>query len=479
MMATSLANSTSGAAASWTFRALRTRTRLLIAFVVINAVVVGALSAWSGAPWHRHKPHWQSAVLQLSNSADSWHHMQKALEYLRASNARPVYGALLAQNGDGTAGRIKFQYPLSSLLFFAPLQDFSEWLGLANDKTSPGFNRNALMAVVALPFLLATLLASYAVFERVRLRQPGGYLDNWIASAVLITAAAFTFFPIVKAYERGQIQVWLNAFFAVALWAFIADRKRLAGVLVGLMCLVKPQYVLFLAWGALRREWGFAAACLVTGAIGGAASLLAFGWAHNIDYLTALSFLSQHGESFYVNQSVNGILNRIMSLGDRAAYPNIYPVYFPPYNPIVHVGTLLSSALILAAAFAWRTSDRVLDFCIMAISLTVASPIAWDHHYGVLFPIFALMAAQTTERTALIWLGTSYVLCANWLDGFNRLAYTPLNVLQSYLFFGAAILLVLLYRTSAGRFWHLGRNASMGGDGLPAADSRMGVKRGE
>ena len=55
--------------------------------------------------------------------------------------------------------------------------------------------------------------------------------------------------------------------------------------------------------------------------------------------------------------------------------------------------TVISSSLILLAAIARQSKgeDRVVDFCGMAVSLTIASPIAWEHHYGILLPIFAIM----------------------------------------------------------------------------------------
>jgi hypothetical protein len=90
------------------------------------------------------------------------------------------------------------------------------------------------------------------------------------------------------------------------------------------------------------------------------------------------------------------------------------------------------------------------DFSIMALCLTMASPIAWEHHYGILLPIFAFLAPTLLERRVLGALTipvlcTSYLLSSSYFHVAKRLAATPLNVLQSYLFFGALLLLVFLH----------------------------------
>ena len=88
----------------------------------------------------------------------------------------------------------------------------------------------------------------------------------------------------------------------------------------------------------------------------------------------------------------------------------------------------------------------MLDFCIMAVSLTIASPIAWDHHYGIVLPIFAVVLISVMhQRGRLIWLTLSYILISNFVAAAALLAPGPLNVGQSYLLAGGFILLALLH----------------------------------
>jgi hypothetical protein len=270
--------------------------------------------------------------------------------------------------------------------------------------------------------------------------------------AAIAVALTLTYYPIVKSFTLGQIQTWINAFLAWAVLLWIWRWKVPAGGLLGLCALVKPQYALLIAWAALRREWSFAAAGSLVVALGVGAALLVLGWEHHVDYVQFLSFLSRHGEAFYPNHSINGLLNRFMSLSDPIAFNNLFwsESTFPPYTWWVHATTTASAVLIMGAALLRRRDsadrDRSLDLCVVALSCTMASPIAWEHHYGVLAPILALLAPLVvTERKLLAWLCVGYVLSSQYFPLTKLLASTPLNVLQSYLLFGAAIVLVILH----------------------------------
>jgi hypothetical protein len=128
---------------------------------------------------------------------------------------------------------------------------------------------------------------------------------------------------------------------------------------------------------------------------------------------------------------------------------------YPPFHPAVFWGTIVSSALLVGAALFWKRNESkaapLLDFLIFSLSITIASPLAWEHHFGIMLPMFlvAVVAAFSMRDTPVslyVLLACSFVLCSNVFDGANVFAHTPLNFLQSYLLFGALLLLALLYR---------------------------------
>jgi alpha-1,2-mannosyltransferase len=77
---------------------------------------------------------------------------------------------------------------------------------------------------------------------------------------------------------------------------------------------------------------------------------------------------------------------------------------------------------------------------------------AWEHHYGILLPIFALLLAASIGNLArILLLAICYVFISNLFGVANLLAETPLNLAQSYLFVAALVLLLVLH--TARRHW--------------------------
>jgi len=397
-----------------------------------------------------------SDVLHAEGCDDSWGIMAHALRYAQSPHTTPLYTEIFFNQ------RLKFQYPPSSLFAIEGML----WLGgpeLVRTSECPDFMPASLNDVLGWVFILMSAVSAAILLERgLRQTLPGPSSSALItARYLLVLGLALTFYPIVKAFTLGQIQLWLNGMLALSLLCWATNWKASSGVLVGLMCLVKPHYGLFVLWAAWRREWRFTLACVAAGSIGLVASIATFGWTDNLDYLQVFWFLSQHGEVYYPNQSFNGLLNRVMTLIDPDNYDSIGfdDNGFPPFNPWIYAGTVATSLAILSAALLRRGKegdpDRVFDFCTMALSVTMASPIAWEHHYGIIFPIFAvLLASVIGHRTRLILLAVSYMVISNFFPVVNLLAPTVFNVAQSYLLFAALIVLMLLHTARPG--WQLG-----------------------
>lgn len=415
----------------------------------------GAISAvlWLVSP-----PNYKDTVLTHSwdtlrgNSGDdSWDPLSIALNYLRSGQNTPLYEAVFFKGG------VRYQYPPSALFALAAMQAIAPERVLVDDQKYSG-PRPTINDMVGWAFLLL-MAASIAGLLEVAIRRAGtarGSPFQFALRLVLVAGLTLTFYPAVKAFTLGQVQCWVNAIFAAAMLCWVTGRKAGTGLLIGLVCLFKPHYGVFLIWAGLRGEWRFVAAAAAAVGVGVAASVSVFGWANHLDYLRVLSFLSERGESYYPNQSVNGLLNRLMSIADPHAYNNVVwrEAHFPPFTPWIYYATLVTSVAILLAALARRhragDPGRVRDFCTMLVSLTIASPIAWEHHYGVLLPVYMLMAvAFVGDSRRFAWLVLSYTLVANYVPATNLLAPGVFNVAQSHLFFGALLLLALLHGRTA------------------------------
>lgn len=420
----------------------------LVAFLAACGIAVSAM-VWllAPAPFREATLDHTLAVLGGRMANDSWTPMWDALSYFEREYFNPRYTAPIYSEVFFNR-HVKFQYPPTALFAMAWMRDLNSSIE----------DWPTILAVVSLEFLAVTTIAVATLAHmRLRLCLPSGRAAHPAAVGVLALFVTLTFYPLVKALSLGQIQTWINALIALALMAWVLGSRIAAGLLVGLACLLKPQYVLVLVWAALRREWRFVAMGVLVLFTALALSLHVFGLTNHLDYLRVLSFLSERGEGFYANQSMNGLLNRIMSLFDSAAFDNLHwrEDQFPPRHAVVYAGTMLTSAaIVLAALFRPRLpgdEDGALDLARITLSATLASPIAWEHHYGVLLPIFVLaLAASANDVARLSWLAVGFVAAGNLLIFTNALAATPVNFAQSYLFAAALIVLVILHLAPVG-----------------------------
>lgn len=427
-----------GAAASCT------RCALAVLLIVIASVLVISIAdhiSWSRKNYEP-SPYNGSTLRALrevarpgGSTADSWRPMNEALRLLRSPDSGALYRKLFFED------QIKFQYPPTSLVYLAALEP----LGLTSPDALDAMNVT-VFAVGCLAFAaLALQLLSLPSMRQAASRQ-------WLLAVVLVLAAVL-YYPSVQALKLGQIQVWINTLLICACLAWISGRRGMAGALLALAATIKPQLGIFLLWAVLWREWPFLKGFLAAGLPVGIISLLLFGFHNHLGYLEVLSFLSQHGEAYFANQSVNGLVHRALGNGINLRSDN---TLFAPVDARVVAATYTSSLILLVIALApalgagGRRRPDIIDLAIMSLCAAVASPIAWEHHYGVLLPLagmaLALLCAGTAHRAALAVLAISWVLTANYLPAANHSSDTWLNFIQSYLFFAALMLLgVLIY----------------------------------
>lgn len=368
--------------------------------------------------------------------ADSWGPMNAAFEWLSENDAGSVHQSIFFE------AKTKFQYPLTSLLIYYPLKAAtSDWIA-------------ALNLVGWLCVVLQALITAFIADDLVR-RRAADTPDRlrWLAAA---TAAlvTITFYPVMRGFGLGQVQVWLNTLFLLACACWLRGRFAWSGVLIGAACLFKPQLGLFLVWAALRRNWSFAGGIVAIALPAGLVSLALFGLQNNLDYLHVLSFISRHGEVFLANQSINGLLNRLVTAEDSRVWAS---ENFAPYDAVVH-GLTFASAL---GFMAWgllfrRKADPAgwTPFLLAALAFTLASPVAWEHHYGFVTVAMALvfvdaaLAPPSRWRTArLAALALAYALTGQDLFG-AAIAFLPMNsVAASFFLFAVGALFALLATT--------------------------------
>jgi alpha-1,2-mannosyltransferase len=368
---------------------------------------------------------------------DSWYPMARALGLLQADSASRIYQTLFF------AGHVKFQYPPSGLL----LIDLLRHIGLT---TSAQYN------IVNAGLLITAGLAFSVV--AVQTLGPVRILGTRFPLAPVSYLLALRFYPNHLAFQFGQMQILLGLLVVLACLARLNSKAFLAGCLIAAAATVKPQLGLLGLLALWQRDWRFLSGFAIVMATALALSIALYGLGNHLDYLRVLGFLSQHGEYHHLNQSINGILNRLLYDGpsvDRDPNNPVPNSAFPPYIPAVYWSALLTSLLMSAIPFAVRIADsplaRLLGFCLAIVIFTMASPIAWVHHYNVLLPAYVVALRVALDRfagkqlrIALILLMASLVLTGLPLMPPFGPTVPALNLLQSHVFLGACILVSVL-----------------------------------
>jgi len=373
-----------------------------------------------------------SSVLPGSSHGDSWLPMMHALDVLHGPGRNTLYEKLFF------GAHVRFQYPPTALL---PLHLLST-IGLLSVRV--------LNAVNSLIFLCNAAATGFLAWRLFRPSPASQAFPARSAMAVLAATAAFLFYPLVRAHLLGQIQLWIDFLFTMAMLCWLLERRLAAGLMIGLACTIKPQMGALLLWGLLWREKKFTAGILAALVPLLLLSLFLYGIHNHIAYLDILQFLSRHGEGYFANNSVNGILNWYLSPGDSLRW---YDDSFTPFDPIVYAGTLAASllAIILLAAPPLLDRKRRATLCDLGagtICTDIGSPVAWEHHYGVLLPLYLValrsiltMPAGTQRLTASVVVTLSWIFVANFIPLTSLLAQGWAAAAQAYCFFGALLLL--------------------------------------
>ena len=369
-------------------------------------------------------------------ASDSWRPMALAIERLRSSPGQPVYSQLFFLARPYT----KFQYPVSSLV---PLDLLQRATGLSWPRLFARLNAASWFAVWLTGVMSWLLLRDGPAFRGGARGKPTfASTVSGLAATLVLT---LLFYPLTWSYLLGQVQTLVTMLATAALVQWQAGRERTSGVLLGFCCAIKPQWAVGVLWACVRRQWRLASSAACSAAVVVLLSIGMYGFAQYPDYARVLAYISRHGETFFPNQSMNGLLNRVLQNGSSLEWLSDQ---FPPFHPVVYWGTVATSAALLLAVLLWRRRTRptTLDMALMILSLTIASPVAWNHHYGVLLPIFALLLSGNGRlvRGGEAWvLLIAFLLAAQPLGFTRHYAHTPLNVVQSTLF-GAAVLTLLL-----------------------------------
>ena len=304
-------------------------------------------------------------------------------------------------------------------------------------------------------------LGSIALLWRARPRPGDKDLATWRIAWILFFG--LTFQPILDNMWHGNISALIFFVFCLSYWLLRRDHPWLAGLALGFIVLLKFYPALFLLYFAWRRNWSLIAGAVVSCVAMFAVSVATVGWAGNLAYFQMVwAELRSGGIPAFNNQSISGFLLHAFTQGDVNAWGEIGTPLSLTLLRLALVG-----ALIVLIAWAMRrrpeaTSDPLaaqdLDLALVIGVMLLASPITWYHYYvWLLFPLLilfdALLVSPTTNTRQILLLAIGYGLVVVQgivvIRPFAAQAIQVvwlLRVLLSQAFFGAVLLMYLLWR---------------------------------
>jgi hypothetical protein len=300
------------------------------------------------------------------------------------------YGSFVASGRAAAEGLDPYGiYPLT---FHVVLPGFESWNPNLNPPVSlPLFQLLDLLdPAVGFRVWWAVSLLCYAMAVLLLVRRHGG------RRRALAAAWAFALAGFWDTLVLGQIYLPLVLAAAGAWLLLDAGRPGAAGLLIGLVVAVKPN---FLAWPALLLLAGHRRPAVVALA---AAALL------------SLAPAALYGPGVYARW-----VDLVLSDRDRAVFlTNVSLWGLAARAGLAPAGPILGAALLAAlAAWAWRARPGALEASALGLlGALLAAPVAWVHYTLFLLPVLLVHRRSPLARAAAVGLVVPVPLVLRLLD---------------------------------------------------------------
>jgi hypothetical protein len=278
------------------------------------------------------------------------------------------------------------------------------------------------------------VLFLFAAHDRRRLSLP-------IAAG--LAATALTFYPLLRALRLNQSTLFVALAIGLAWLALQKGAEVAAGAALAIAIAIKPHLVLMvpiLAWGSPRA----AVSAIATGAALLATSLAYAGYRNHADYVTTVLPTLSAGYAFYPNQSFSAFFVRLLDAPSISRFELAAPSPAARWLSVaLAVGTYAFALFVASRARKARAvGPHLLGFAWLAA--TLATPIAWEHHYAPAIFVFvgwwdAYSRGRDLPQGALPMLALSFIGVASY---FEVLAWhgATARLLVSYVLVGGLML---------------------------------------
>ncbi len=267
-------------------------------------------------------------------------------------------------------------------------------------------------------------------------KQP---LRSWSTVGLAYLVFAFQQFADVLGY--GQVDMIVVFAGAGAMLALASGRWGLWGGILALPVAIKlyPAYLIMhaIVWRRWRGVLSFGGTFLILWALG----IAVLGWGIHETYLRDVLPFSGGGTAWVENQTVNGFLNRFVTL----------PISLTPETGGMIRWLTYAGALLVTLLTVWRSRRMTIEagFGLWIVSMLIILPVAWIHYQVILLiPFYQMLVRLDRQPDRRSWstlvfyaLAWSLLCYGNQWTFFNKTYHGPLwTLLLSYKFYGLILL---------------------------------------
>jgi Glycosyltransferase family 87 len=300
-------------------------------------------------------------------------------------------------------------------------------------------------AILMIPLTYLPVPAALAVWNVCNLALLGGAIALGLRACgakpslplvAVLTVAASNMGPVRSVLHWGQADLFILFFMSAAFLAAGVRRPGLAGVLLGVACVVKPLYlplVVYLIW---KREFKFAAATVLAFLVYFFAPFLWLGARTLQDELYVLLYLGGDFTTVLVNHAPKGVLLRLFTVN-----PYVRPlVVAPTLVTVLWLGVVAVVGVLTVAFVSPRPLRRdprsLLEVGLVLLALFLVSPMTEEGHLSLLIlPLISVgvwLGAVDWRaprlRAVAVGLGAVLVLLELPVHGFEAALWVRMQV---------------------------------------------------
>ena len=250
--------------------------------------------------------------------------------------------------------------------------------------------KDAAIIWTVLSIILYTI-SGWLVFRELKIHLPREYL-------LIFFGFSFSWHPFLMNIGLGQWSIVIG-FFIVLCWICLRhDRNILAGIILGLACLIKFYPGLLIVYMLLMKRWKALVTTILVVMLGTIIIALVVGPKEVVYYFTTIlpSDTNRYSTS-PENYSILGILGKFFAGGYLIEPIFISPISINLLAIILDIGVLIILVRTMLNLPIDKDSNDV-KFALSLIAMLFISPVFWQHNLTILtIPIFILLMKIVNE----------------------------------------------------------------------------------